>query len=97
MAVVKADMVRKALIKKGFVEGSGKHVVYQFYAAALIDTPVLTHMSHNKQEIDHFLQQHMANQLHLSKHEFMNLISCTFGYADLIERYTALDLIPKER
>lgn len=96
MTTLKADAVRKALLRKGFVENSGKHVVYRFYANKTIDTPIITHMSHNKQEIDAFLQSHMANQLYLTKQEFLDMVSCTFGYTDLMYKYVALHLIEKE-
>ncbi len=96
MTQLKADAVRKALLRKGFVESSGKHIVYQFYVDKTIDTPIITHMSHNKQEIDAFLQSHMANQLHLTKQEFLEMVSCTLGDTDLMHKYTLLHLIEKE-
>lgn len=96
MPVLKADSVTKALKKKGFFEGSGKHVVYQFFADGE-DTPVFTHVSHNKQEIDSFLQSRMANQLHLSKQEFIDMVSCKIGYDELVRKYIELNLIQAKK
>jgi len=48
MAVIKADAVKKAMKKKGFVEDSGrlKHLRYKFYENGQ-RTSVTTHLSNN--------------------------------------------------
>ncbi len=95
MPVLKADTVTKALTKKGFKCSSGKHIRYQFYQDG-VKLPIVTHVSHNGQEIDDFLIRQMALQLSLSKSEFLSMVSCKIGYEELIKRYTELGFILDE-
>ncbi|MDU9376750.1 hypothetical protein McpSp1_13770 [Methanocorpusculaceae archaeon Sp1] len=94
MSVLKCDNVRKSLKKKGFLTESGKqkHVIYTFHHNG-VPAAVATHMSHNNQEISDTLQSMMAEQLHLSKGEFVEMISCKTGHAELAARYAALGLL----
>jgi len=92
--ILKADDVTRALKKKGFEQVSGrqKHPRYTFYANGK-RSPVTTHVSHNKQELNDFLLAKMAEQTYLSKSEFLEMISCTIGHEDLVKRYADLDLV----
>lgn len=92
MTILKSDVVVRSLTKKGFERGTGKHIKYQFYYKGM-KIPVITHLSHNGQEIDDFLIKQMAEQLHLSKSEFVEMVSCTIGYDELVDKYIALSLI----
>lgn len=97
MAVLKADVVKKALKKKGFVEDSGrlKHVRYKFYANGQ-RISITTHPSHNGSELDDFLVKQMAEQTHLSMAEFIEMVSCKIGHDELVARYVALSLLQKD-
>ena len=97
MAVLKADAVKKALKKKGFVEDAGrlKHLRYKFYANGL-RISVTTHLSHNGSELDDFLVKQMAEQTHLSKSEFIEMVSCKIGHDELVARYADLGLLQKD-
>ena len=92
--ILKAADVTKALKKKGFEQVSGrqKHPRYTFYADGK-RSPVTTHVSHNKQEINDFLLSKMAEQTYLSKSEFLEMISCTIRHEDLVKRYADLGLV----
>ena len=96
MGVLKGAAVHKALLKKGFVTASGKqkHIRYQFCDGEKRSS-VRTHLSHNGQELPESLQQLMAAQLHLSKTEFLAMVSCTIDHEDLVKRYTDIGLLKK--
>lgn len=97
MPVLKCESVKKALKKKGFLTESGKqrHVVYTFHHDG-IPAVVATHMSHNNQEITDTLQNMMAEQLHMSKSEFIEMVSCTIGHDELVARYADLGLLKND-
>ncbi|MDV0444031.1 hypothetical protein McpCs1_14190 [Methanocorpusculaceae archaeon Cs1] len=97
MVVLKADVVKKVLQKKGFapVSGKQKHPRFTFFDEGIRST-VTTHMSHNNQEINDFLQSQMAEQTYLSKAEFLEMISCTIGHDELVARYVTLGLLQKD-
>ena len=84
--------VSGSLKKKGFQTTSGKHVIYTFYYHGVCQS-IVTHMSHNNQEIDDCLLGEMSEQLSLSKKEFRELIECTFSEDDLIEKYLNLKMM----
>lgn len=97
MVVLKADVVKKALEKKGFapVSGKQKHPRFTFFDEGVRST-VTTHMSHNNQELNDFLQSQMSEQTYLTKAEFLEMISCKIDHDDLAARYAALGLLKKE-
>ncbi len=92
--ILKVHEVTKALKKKGFEQVSGrqKHPRYTFYDNGK-RSPVTTHVSHNKQDLNDFLLAKMAEQTYLSKSEFLGMISSTIGHEDLVKRYADLDLV----
>ena len=96
MGILKGAAVHKALLKKGFVTASGKqkHIRYQFCDGEKRSS-LRTHLSHNGQELSDSLQQLMAAQLHLSKTEFLAMVSCTIDHEDLVKRYTDIGLLKK--
>ncbi len=57
------------------------------------DTEIRTWVSHGKKEIGDRLLSLMAEQLHLSKQQFIEAIDCTVDEADLIHLYNELDLL----
>ncbi|MDU9377163.1 hypothetical protein McpSp1_18100 [Methanocorpusculaceae archaeon Sp1] len=97
MVVLKADKVNNALKKKGFIVKTGRtdHCRFVFCNNGRM-VNVKTYTSHNGQEIGDELQFRMAEQLHLSKPEFVEMISCTIGRDELVARYTALGLIRED-
>jgi hypothetical protein len=96
MGVLKGAAVHKALLKKGFITAPGKqkHIRYQFCDGEKRSS-VRTHLSHNGQELSDSLQQLMASQIHLSKAEFLAMISCTINHEDLVKKYTDFGLLKK--
>ncbi len=94
---MKCGVVDKALKKKGFETKTGahSHVVYGFVHEGY-PFPVMTHMSHNHQEIDDYLQERMAKQMKISKSEFLEMIACKIGHEELVARYANLGLLNKE-
>ncbi len=97
MVVLKADAAKKALQKKGFaaISGKQKHPQFTFFDEGVRST-VTTHMSHDNQEINDFLQSRMAEQTYLSKSEFLEMISCKIGHDELVSRYVEMGLLKKE-
>ena len=97
MTVLKADVVKKALKKKGSVEDTGrlKHLRYKFYANGQ-RVSVTTHLSHNGSELDDFLVMQMAEQTCLSISEFIEMVSCKIGYDALVTCYVALGLLKED-
>ena len=94
---MKADKVNKSLKKKGFIVKSGRtdHCRFVFCSNGRM-VNVKTHMSHNGQEIGDDLQSRMAEQLYLSKPEFVEMISCKIGHDELVTRYADLGLLKEE-
>ena len=76
--------IRAALKRKGFEEDLNHH----HYFWLLVDgkrTLIRTRYSHGAQECDCWIQQRMAEQLHLKPKEFEDLINCPLGHATLVE------------
>ncbi|MDU9376662.1 hypothetical protein McpSp1_12860 [Methanocorpusculaceae archaeon Sp1] len=94
---MKCGVVNAALKKKGFEVKSGahSHVIYSFVHDGC-PLPVMTHMSHNHQEIDDYLQERMAKQMKISKSEFLEIVSCKIGHDELVAHYVALGLLQKD-
>ncbi len=96
MGVIKGAAIHKALLKKGFITAPGKqkHIRYQFCDREKRSS-VRTQLSHNGQELSDSLQQLMASQVHLSKAEFLSMVSCTIGHEDLVKKYTENGLLKR--
>jgi len=94
MAVLKAETVKKAMMKKGFIMEAGrqKHPRYYFEDNGEI-AAVKTHMSHNDQELNDFLQAQMAAQLHISKADFLEMISCQIEHEGIANMYREKGLL----
>ena len=94
MPALKTDKVIKALNKKGFVMQKGRtdHLRFVFYADGY-PANIKTHLSHNSQDLGNDLQAYMAEQLHLSKAEFVEMVSCKIGHDELIDKYSELGLL----
>jgi len=85
---LKAKEVERSLRKKGFEPSNKDHRQFWFY----IDgekTNIRTMASHNSQEIDNFLQARMAEQMHLTKNEFLLFVSCKISESDYTKKLKA--------
>jgi predicted RNA binding protein YcfA (HicA-like mRNA interferase family) len=80
------------LKKKGFSVEMSKHIKLTFQHNGC-DTEIRTWVSHGKKEIGDRLLGLMAEQLHLSKQQFMETIDCTVDEADLNSIYSEKDLL----
>jgi len=80
------------LKKKGFTSEMSKHIKLTFQHNGC-DTQIRTWVSHGKKEIGDRLLSLMAEQLHLSKQQFMETIDCTIDEADLNSIYSGKDLL----
>ena len=74
--VLDARKTEKNLCKKGFKIANGNHRFLVFYDGNK-KTTIHTMMSHNGQDIDKFLISKMAEQVHLSKDDFISFANCT--------------------
>ncbi|HIJ07367.1 hypothetical protein [Methanocalculus sp.] len=80
------------LKKKGFSTEMSKHIKLTFQHNGC-DTEIRTWVSHGKKEIGDRLLGLMAEQLHLSKQQFMEAIDCTVDGEALILMYHKKDLL----
>lgn len=78
---LKSKEVKTAICKKGFQEENSDHKRYVFWHNGT-KTKLRTMMSHNEQEIGANLQTAMAQQLRLSKKEFLLFVSCKMSEAE---------------
>ncbi|RQD81450.1 MAG: hypothetical protein D5R99_02180 [Methanocalculus sp. MSAO_Arc1] len=88
----KNHIIIARLKKKGFSTEMSKHIKLTFQHNGC-DTEIRTWVSHGKKEIGDRLLSLMAEQLHLSKQQFIEAIDCTVDEADLIHLYNELDLL----
>jgi hypothetical protein len=73
-------VIRKALLNKGFEEKEGsKHTLYVLIVNGR-KSAVFTRLSRGETEANSWLQDKMADQLHLSNKEFSDLVNCPLGY-----------------
>ena len=80
------------LKKKGFASEMSKHIKLTFRHNGC-DTQIRTWVSHGKKEISDRLLSIMAEQLHLSKQQFMEVIDCTVDREALILIYIEKNLL----
>ncbi|MBR1368244.1 hypothetical protein RJ53_01535 [Methanocalculus chunghsingensis] len=88
----KNHIIIARLKKKGFSTEMSKHIKLTFQHNGC-DTQIRTWVSHGKKEIGDRLLSLMAEQLHLSKQQFMETIDCTIDEADLNSIYSGKDLL----
>ncbi|MDO8840906.1 MAG: hypothetical protein Q7J09_00010 [Methanocalculus sp.] len=88
----KNHIIAAHLKKKGFALEMSKHIKLTFQHNGC-DTQIRTWVSHGKKEIGDRLLGIMAEQLYLSKQQFMELIDCTIDEAELILIYNEKDLL----
>ncbi|RQD80962.1 MAG: hypothetical protein D5R96_07745 [Methanocalculus sp. MSAO_Arc2] len=88
----KNHIIIARLKKKGFSTEMSKHIKLTFQHNGC-DTQIRTWVSHGKKEIGDRLLSLMAEQLHLSKQQFMEVIDCTVDGEALILMYHEKDLL----
>lgn len=83
--ILSAKTVATNIQKKGFQENvGGKHILYAFLYNGKL-TAIKTHMSHNNQDVDDFLQKQMAKQVYLTKKQFFDFASCKMSEEQYIK------------
>ncbi|MCZ7401189.1 MAG: hypothetical protein O8C61_03100 [Candidatus Methanoperedens sp.] len=92
MSAYKTKDMGSALKKKGFKFHQSHHTFYVFYFNGK-KTNIKTFISHGEKEYGDTLISAMKKQLHLSREEFDNLISCPLKEEKLIEIYLKQGLI----
>ncbi len=85
MTPYRASTVENALIAKGFERKDGGHRTFRLVVDGQ-KTGVVTHTSHNSQQIDEYLQRSMAAQVRLPVGDFARLVECTLSGADYAAR-----------
>ena len=78
--------IRKALLKKGFVEQQSHHLQFHFVQNGRV-TEIYTFLSHGSKDYGDILLAKMSHQLHLSKQELLQFIDCQLsgeGYIALM-------------
>jgi len=86
MSTYKTKDMGSALSKKGFKIHQSHHTFYVFYFNGK-KTNIKTFISHGKKEYGDALISAMKKQLHLSREEFDDLISCPLKEEMLVRLY----------
>jgi hypothetical protein len=81
---LKTKDIKLNLCKKGFAESNTDHKVFWFYIDGT-RTSIKTKFSHSANEVDDHLIHLMANQLHLTKSEFVKFAVCEISEQEYIE------------
>jgi hypothetical protein len=80
----KTKDIKASLCKKGFAESNTDHKVFWFYIDGT-RTPIRTKFSHSANEVGDNLIHLMANQIHLTKGEFVKFAVCQISEQEYIE------------
>ena len=80
MSSIKTRDIRRNLTKKGFSENDKKdHIWLNYIDPDGNKTTVRTKISHGKEDIGDPLISAMAKQAHISKRQFIELVTCTLS------------------
>lgn len=85
MTTVKPRIVSAALTNKGFREVDNDHHRFILYHGNQ-KTEIRTMVSHSSRELGEELIHRMARQLKLSKPDFLELVGCTLGGAEYLQK-----------
>ena len=88
----KNKAIVRRLMKKGFDARMSKHIKLVFSYNGC-DTGIRTWVSHGTKEISDQLLSRMAEQLNLSRQQFLDLIDCRLDEAGLIAVYKEMHLL----
>lgn len=87
MGALKGRKAHQSLLKKGFQDERNRdHIFYYFYYNGK-KSHLFTKMSHNPGDLDDYLLSRMAEQLKISKTEFIEFINCNLREEGLISIY----------
>jgi hypothetical protein len=81
---LKTKNIKLSLCKKGFRESNTDHKVFWFYIDGA-RASIRTKFSHSAIEVDDNLIHLMANQIHLTKSEFVKFVICEISELEYIE------------
>ena len=87
----KNQVIVRRLVKKGFEARMSKHIKLVFRHSGC-DTGIRTWVSHGKKEISDQLLSRMAEQLNLSRQQFLDLVDCKLDGPGLIAVYEEMHL-----
>jgi hypothetical protein len=82
--VLKTRDIKSNLCKKGFVEDNKDHKYFCFYHNGK-PSAIHTKFSHSVNEVDDHVIHLMANQLHLTKGEFVEFAACEISEQEYVE------------
>jgi hypothetical protein len=82
--ILKTKDIKLNLCKKGFAVSNTDHKVFWFYING-IRTSIKTKFSHSANEVDDNLIHLMANQIHLTKSEFVKFAVCEINEQEYIK------------
>lgn len=88
MANFKNKEVTSSLVKKGFKLSKGhgnKHIYYELYNEDDKKTGINTHVSKNQQDINNHLISCMANDMKLSREQFIDFVRCHISDKDYLD------------
>lgn len=85
--------VERALRSKGFVQTESHHHFFIYHSQAGRKTPVKTKTSHGQREISDDLLGKMAQQVKLSKGDFLDLVDCPLSREEYETKLVALGFV----
>jgi len=88
----KNTTIVRRLMKKGFDARMSKHIKLAFIYNGR-DTGIRTWVSHGTKEISDQLLSRMAEQLNLSRQQFLDLIDCRLDEPGLIAIYKEMQFL----
>ncbi len=85
--------VERALRGKGFIQSESHHHFFIYHSTAGRKTPVKTKTSHGQREISDDLLGKMAQQVKLSKGDFLDLVDCPLSREAYESKLVAQNLV----
>jgi len=85
VTVLKIKDIISSMTKKGFkldVDGKHKRLIYMHNGKT---SSIVTHYSHSSDEVGDFLIKKMADQIKISKKQFLELVECTLSADDYLK------------
>lgn len=85
--------VERALRGKGFAQSESHHHFFIYHSTSGRKTTVKTKTSHGQREISDDLLGKMAQQVKLSKGDFLDLVDCPLSREEYEAKLVALNLV----
>jgi len=90
-----AELVRSALLRKGFRRANSKDEMYHFFVDGK-KSAVWTKISHGEREIhDGLLATMSRRQLRISRGQLNALVECSLGYDEYLELLRQQDVVAR--